>query len=53
MTADDKQAVLDFARSLPEDDLLFLSFDITDEDFVNAWAKRVEVGKMAHDFGRD
>ena len=45
MTADDKQAVLNFARSLPEDDLLFLSFDITDEDFVNVWAKRVESGK--------
>ena len=45
LTADDKKVVLDFARSLPEDDLLFLSFDITDEDFINAWAKRVESEK--------
>ncbi len=45
MTADDKAAVLEFARSLPEDDLLFLSFDITDEDFVYSWAKRVENGR--------
>ncbi len=45
MTAEDKDAVLNFARLLPEDDLLFLSFDITDEDFVEAWAKRVETGK--------
>ena len=45
MTAEDKDAVLNFARSLPEDDLLFLSFDITDEDFVDAWVKRVKAGK--------
>ncbi|CAN5609375.1 GNAT family N-acetyltransferase [soil metagenome] len=45
MTAEDKDAVLDFARLLPEDDLLFLSFDITDEDFVDAWVKRIEAGK--------
>ena len=45
MTAEDRDAVLSFARSLPEEDLLFLSFDITDEDFVDAWVKRVETGK--------
>lgn len=44
MTKSDKDALLEFARSLPEDDLLFLSFDITKEDFVKSWAKRVEKG---------
>ena len=44
MTADDKTAVLEFARLLPEDDLLFLSFDITQEDFVKNWIRRVEAG---------
>lgn len=44
MNADDKAAVLKFARTLPEDDLLFLSFDITDENFVEAWIKRIEKG---------
>ena len=44
MTADDAAAVLDFARSLPENDLLFLSFDITDEAFVENWIKRIEKG---------
>ena len=44
MTKDDKDAVLKFARSLPENDLLFLSFDITDEDFVKSWIKRIEKG---------
>ncbi len=44
MSADDKNAVLEFARSLPENDLLFLSFDITDEAFVGSWTKRIEKG---------
>lgn len=44
MTVDDKNAVLEFARSLPENDLLFLSFDITDEAFVENWTKRIEKG---------
>jgi RimJ/RimL family protein N-acetyltransferase len=44
MTADDKTAVLRFARSLPEDDLLFLSFDITQESFVENWIRRIEAG---------
>ena len=45
MTADDKDAVLAFACSLPEDDLLFLSFDITQESFVKNWIRRIEAGK--------
>jgi RimJ/RimL family protein N-acetyltransferase len=44
MTADDKDGVLAFARSLPEDDLLFLSFDITQESFVKNWIRRIEAG---------
>ena len=44
MTSDDKDAVLQFARSLPEDDLLFLSFDITQESFVQNWIRRIEAG---------
>ena len=44
MTADDKDALLKFGRTLPEDDLLFLSFDITSEDFVENWIKRIEKG---------
>lgn len=44
MTESDKAAVLRFARSLPENDLLFLSFDITDEAFVETWIKRIAKG---------
>ena len=41
MTPDDKQAMLDFARSLPEDDLLFLAVDITKESAVDDWIRRL------------
>jgi RimJ/RimL family protein N-acetyltransferase len=41
MTADDKQAMLEFARSLPEYDLLFLAVDITNEDAVDDWIRRL------------
>ncbi|CAN5526019.1 GNAT family N-acetyltransferase [soil metagenome] len=44
MTKDDKDAVLKFARTLPEDDLLFLSFDITSKDFVENWIRRINAG---------
>lgn len=44
MTAADKDALLAFAQSLPEDDLRFLSFDITQEAFVQHWIRRVEGG---------
>jgi len=40
----DKRSLLDFANSLPEEDLLFLSFDITQEKVVNNWLKRVREG---------
>ncbi|MCS6873590.1 MAG: GNAT family N-acetyltransferase [Acidobacteriota bacterium] len=41
---EDGKAILDFARSLPEEDLLFLSFDITDENVVKQWIKYVKSG---------
>ncbi|MBS1793542.1 MAG: GNAT family N-acetyltransferase [Acidobacteria bacterium] len=44
MTAADKEAVLEFARTLPEEDLRFLSFDITQEAVVNYWIRRSEAG---------
>ena len=44
MTENDKDALLEFGRSLPEDDLLFLSFDITSEEFVESWIRRINAG---------
>jgi RimJ/RimL family protein N-acetyltransferase len=45
MTGADKAALLAFARALPEDDLLFLSFDITQESMVESWIRHLETGR--------
>lgn len=44
MTAADAGAIAAFARSLPEDDLLFLRMDITDPDAVAHWVRNLEAG---------
>jgi RimJ/RimL family protein N-acetyltransferase len=41
MTPKDKDAMLEFARSLPADDLLFLAVDITKERAVDDWIRRL------------
>jgi RimJ/RimL family protein N-acetyltransferase len=46
MTAKDRNEMLKFARSLPEDDLLFLAIDITREDAVDNWIQNVEAGRL-------
>ena len=44
MTGGDAEAMLAFARNLPEHDLLFLRRDITQADQVEAWLWRIEAG---------
>ncbi len=44
MTEADGDAIVAFARSLPEEDLLFLRVDITQQDVVNQWVERVADG---------
>jgi L-amino acid N-acyltransferase YncA len=44
MTAADAAAIAAFARSLPEDDLLFLRLDITDPQAVAHWVHNLEAG---------
>ncbi len=46
MTAKDREAMLKFARSLPEDDLLFLAIDITEADAVDDWIHNIERGRL-------
>lgn len=46
MTAGDKYSMLKFARSLPEDDLLFLAIDITEESAVDDWISNLERGRL-------
>lgn len=44
MDSGDGDAVLAFARALPEHDLLFLRRDITQPDQVETWVQRIEAG---------
>ena len=44
MTAADAGRICAFARSLPEDDLLFLRMDITDPGAVALWVRNLEAG---------
>jgi len=44
MEAADKQRVLNFARSLPPDDLLFLRTDITEPALIDEWVGNLEKG---------
>ncbi len=45
MTPSDRDAVLGLARSLPQDDLLFLRMDITQPRAVDEWLANVETGR--------
>ncbi len=42
----DRDALLAFARSLPADDLLFLSVDITEREAVDAWVSDLETNRV-------
>lgn len=46
MTSADKEAILSFARALPEHDLLFLRRDITEEPAVQDWAADIASGEV-------
>jgi len=45
MDKSDRDVVLDFSRSLPPDDLLFLRRDITNPEVVDQWVHNVETGR--------
>ncbi len=46
MTRDDAAKVLEFAQALPEDDLLFLRWDITQPEIVEEWVAQIEAGRV-------
>lgn len=46
MTAEDRRAVLDFARKLPEHDLLFLRRDISEESAIDDWVEEIRTGEI-------
>jgi L-amino acid N-acyltransferase YncA len=45
MKEGDQPRLLNFARSLPLDDLLFLRTDITDPAIIDAWVQNIEEGR--------
>lgn len=45
MEAADRDAVLEFARSLPDHDLLYLRIDITQAEVVDGWVENLEKGR--------
>ncbi len=44
MSGNDKDAILAFARSLPQEDLLFLSMDLTEPAVVEDWLQNIKDG---------
>ena len=44
MTAVDRDAVLSFARNLPQEDLLFLRVDLTEDSVVDEWVVNIQKG---------
>lgn len=47
MTGDDRDAVLAFARDLPEEDLLFLRVDLTEPAVIDEWVRNLDSGQSA------
>ncbi len=45
MDASDRDAILRFARELPEQDLLFLRVDLTEAQVVDDWIRHLETGR--------
>ncbi len=56
MEPSDREAMLEFARSLPNDDLIFLRTDITEPRTVDAWINYIKAGRtisvIAEDGGK-
>ena len=46
MQPDDRDALMSFARSLPEDDLLFLAVDITRPEALDQWIHNIKIGQI-------
>lgn len=45
MEKSDRDSIVDFARALPPEDLLFLRKDITDPAVVDQWVRDIEAGR--------
>ena len=47
MTGEDRDAVCEFARGLPEEDLMFLRVDLTEPAVIDQWIRNLETGHSA------
>lgn len=45
MHGDDRDAIMKFAKQLPEEDLLFLTIDLTQDDAIDGWLANIEAGR--------
>jgi RimJ/RimL family protein N-acetyltransferase len=45
MEPTDREAILEFARALPNDDLMFLRTDITEAKTVETWMNQIKAGR--------
>jgi len=46
MQPDDRDSLIEFAKSLPEDDLLFLAVDITRPEALDQWVHDIKTGQI-------
>jgi L-amino acid N-acyltransferase YncA len=44
MGVKDREAIKEFAQKLPEEDLLFLTIDLTQDEAIDGWLKNIENG---------
>jgi L-amino acid N-acyltransferase YncA len=44
MHADDRSAIMAFAKQLPEKDLLFLTIDLTQKESIDGWMNNIKTG---------
>ena len=44
MGPEDRSAILKFAKNLPEEDLLFLTMDLTQDESIDGWLSNIESG---------
>ncbi|MFT4887243.1 MAG: GNAT superfamily N-acetyltransferase [Pseudohongiellaceae bacterium] len=44
MHADDRSAIMAFAKQLPEEDLLFLTIDLTQKESIDGWLNNIKTG---------
>lgn len=53
MTVADRDALLEFAQSLPESDLIYLRMDITQPEIIDEWIENLQAGRSITVFAEE